>query len=194
MPVLPEALTVPIRIALLRSMVIAGRRVKGAEIRGLAEAVGGTDVRSVIATGNLLFRSRKAPATLERELEAACAAFYGKATEMVVKTAEQWRSLMEANPFPAESSRKPSHVLAWAMRDPLPDSGLEQLRRRASAKEKVARTAQGDIYMWFGGDDPDSSKLPAGFGLDALGAVGTNRNWNTMLKITAVLDEMESKR
>ena len=183
----------PIRIALLRSMVVNGRRVKGAEIRGLAEAVGGTDVRSVIATGNLLFRSRKAPETLERELEAACAALYGKPTEMVVKTAEQWRSLMDANPFPADTARKPTHVLAWAMRSPLPDSGLDQLRRRASAEEKVVRTKAGDIYMWFGGDDPDASKLPAGFGLKALGAVGTNRNWNTMLKITAVLEQMETK-
>ena len=183
----------PVRIALLRSILINGRRVKGEEARGLAEAVGGIDVRSVIATGNLLFRSRKAPATLERELEAACADLYGKPTEMVVKTAEQWRALMKANPFPGESARKPSHVLAWAMREPLPDSGLEQLCRRASADERVERTAQGDLYMWFGGPDPDASKLPAGFGLKSLGAVGTNRNWNTMLKITAVLDQMESK-
>lgn len=31
-----------------------------------------------------------------------------------------------------------------------------------------------------------------GFGLKSLGAVGTNRNWNTARKITAALDEMES--
>lgn len=181
----------PVHVALLRSVVINGRRVKGEKARSLAEAAGATDVRSVGATGNLLFRSRKAPARLERELEAACAKLYGKPTEMVVKTAPQWRALMAANPFPAESARKPSHVLVWAMREPLPDAGLDQLRRRASAGEKVERTAQGDLYMWFGGDDPDASKLPAGFGLKALGAVGTNRNWNTATKITAVLDEME---
>lgn len=183
----------PVHIALLRSVVIGGRRVKGAEARGLAETAGATDVRSVGATGNLLFRSRKAPATLQRELEAACADLYGRPTEMVVKTAAEWRALMAANPFPAESARKPSHVLVWAMRDPLPDSGLAQLRRRASAEERVERTAQGDLYMWFGGADPNASKLPAGFGLKSLGAVGTNRNWNTATKITAMLDGMEAR-
>lgn len=183
----------PIRIALLRSVVINGRRVKGEEARGLAEAVGGTDVRSVIATGNLLFRSRKSPATLARELEAACAALYGQPTEMIVKTADQWRALMQANPFAERSKASPARVLVWAMRDPLPDSGLDQLRRRAAADEAVERTRSGDIYMWFGGDDPNASKLPAGFGLKALGAVGTNRNWNTALKITAALDEMEAR-
>lgn len=182
----------PLHIALLRSIAIDGRRVKGEEARGLAEAVGGTDVRSVIATGNLLFRSRKAPETLERELEAACARLYGKPTEFIVKTAAEWRALVRANPFPEESDKAPARVLAWAMRKPLPDSGLDQLRRRASADEKVERTKAGDLYIWFGGADISASKLPAGFGLKSLGAVGTNRNWNTMLKITAVLDEMES--
>jgi len=181
-----------IHIALLRSMVVNGHRVKGEEIRDLATAVGATDVRSVGATGNLLFRSRKAPARLERELEAACADLYGKPTEVVVKTAAKWRALLKANPFPDHAAAAPARLLVWAMRDPLPDAGLEQLRRRASAEEAVVRTASGDIYMWFGGDDPDTSKLPAGFGLKSLGAVGTNRNWNTVTKITALLEEMEA--
>ena len=183
----------PIRIALLRSMVIGKRRVSGADVRALAAAAGGTEARSVIATGNVVFRSRKAPATLEREMEKACAAEFGKATEIVVRTAESWRALLAANPFPHQTDTAPARVLVWAMRDPLPDSGLDQLRRRASADEKVVRTAQGDIYMWFGGDI-DASKLPAGFGLKSLGVVGTNRNWNTVLRITAVLDEMEAAR
>ncbi|MEJ6789115.1 DUF1697 domain-containing protein [Brevundimonas sp. BR2-1] len=182
----------PIRIALLRSVVINGRRVKGEEARGLAAVVGGTDVRSVGATGNLLFRSRKSPATLERELEAACAALYGRPTEMIVKTAGQWRALMKVNPFAERSETSPARVLVWAMRHPLPDSGLAQLRRRAAADEAVERTQSGDIYMWFGGADPNASKLPAGFALKSLGAVGTNRNWNTAQKITAALDEMEA--
>ena len=182
----------PIRIALLRSMVIGKRRVSGADVRALAEAAGGTDARSVIATGNVVFRSRKAPATLAREMETACAAAFGKPTEIVVKTADEWRALLAANPFSKQAGTAPARVLVWAMRQPLPDSGLDQLLRRVSADEKVVRTASGDIYMWFGGADIDASRLPAGFGLKALGAVGTNRNWNTVMKITTVLDDMEA--
>jgi uncharacterized protein (DUF1697 family) len=184
----------PVRIALLRSIVIGDRRVKGAEARALAEAVGGADVRSVIATGNLLFRSRKSPRTLERELEKACEAAFGRATEMVVKTADEWRALMAANPFPREAEADPRRVLVWAMREPLPDSGLAQLRRRAGPDEAIERTRDGDFYCWFGGEDVNASRIPAGFGLKALGAVGTNRLWTTAVKITAVLDEMESNR
>jgi uncharacterized protein (DUF1697 family) len=100
-----------LRIALMRSIVINGQRVKMADARALVEQVGGSDVRSVMATGNLLFRSSKAPRDLERELEAAVAAFYGRSTEMVVKTAEQWRALLAVNPFPDEAATAPSRLL-----------------------------------------------------------------------------------
>ena len=182
----------PLRVALLRSMVINGHRIRMADVRGFAEQAGGRDVRSIIATGNLVFRSRKAPRTLEHELEAACQAFYGKPTEVVVKTAEEWRALIAANPFETEAEQAPARLLVWAMRDPLPDTGLAQLLRRAQGDEKIQRTGAGDIYMWFGHDSLRDSKLPGGFGLDSLGAVGTNRNWNTAMKISAVLDEMDA--
>jgi len=173
-------------------MVIAGRRIRGEEIRAMAERAGGTDVRSVIATGNLVFRSRKGAAALERALEKACAEEYGKATEIVVKTGAAWRALLAANPFPKEAAEAPSRLLVWAMREPLPDSGLEQLRRRAVEPEKVERVASGDFYCWFGAGDISRSKLTAGFGLKQLGAVGTNRNWSSAQKILAALDALEA--
>jgi uncharacterized protein (DUF1697 family) len=180
----------PLRIALMRSIVINGQRVKMADARALVERVGGMQVQSVIATGNLLFRSNKAPRVLEQELEAECQAFYGQATEMVVKTAEQWRSLIAANPFPDEAARAPSRLLVWAMRDPIPDSGIAQLRRRAVGDERVERTPEGDFYVWFGEAPISGSRMASGFGLKSLGAVGTNRNWNTAIKIARALDTM----
>ncbi len=180
----------PLKVALMRSIVINGQRVKMADARMLTERIGGTAVQSVIATGNLLFRSEKAPRVIERELEAECEAFYGRATEIVVKTAEQWRSLLAANPFPGEAARTPSRLLVWAMRDPVPDSGIEQLRRRAAGGERIERTREGDFYVWFGETPISESRMASGFGLKALGAVGTNRNWNTATRIARTLDTM----
>lgn len=183
----------PLRVALMRSIVINGQRVKMADARALVQRVGGTEVQSVIATGNLLFRSAKSPRVLEQELEDECRAFYGRATEMVVKTAEQWRSLLAANPFPDEAVQAPSRLLVWAMREPIPDSGTEQLRARAVGDERVERTPDGDLYIWFGKSSISGSKMASGFGLKVLGAVGTNRNWNTATKIARALDAMEGK-
>ena len=182
--------SLPTHIALLRSMVINRQRLTSAKARRMAEMVGATDIVTVGATGNLVFRSRKAPARLEAELEAACVEVYGRATEVVVKSGEAWRALVAANPFPQEAERAPARLLVWAMRSPLPDAGLAQLVARARGEERVVRTASGDIYMWFGEGLIHESKLTAGFGLKALGAVGTNRNWNTVGKITAALDKL----
>jgi uncharacterized protein (DUF1697 family) len=179
-----------LKVALMRSIVINGQRVKMADARALAERVGGTQVQSVIATGNLLFRSDKAPRVLERELEAECEGFYGRSTEMVVKTAEQWRSLLAANPFPDEATRAPSRLLVWAMRDPVPDAGIAQLRLRAVGDERVERTPEGDFFVWFGDAPITGSRMASGFGLKALGAVGTNRNWNTAVRIARALHAM----
>jgi len=108
-----------------------------------------------------------------------------------VKTPQEWRATLAANPFRKEAAAAPSRLLVWAMRSPLPDSGLHQLRRRARGEERIERVATGDFYIWFGEGNISASKLTSGFALKALGAVGTNRNWSTCMKISAVLDEME---
>ncbi|QNA83423.1 DUF1697 domain-containing protein [Sphingomonas sp. So64.6b] len=180
----------PIKIALFRSMVIGDRRLTREALLRIAEAVGGADARTVIATGNLLFRSHKSVDRLTRELESACAEEYGRATEVIVKTAAQWRTLIAGNPFKAEAEATPSRVIAWAMRDPLPDHGLDQLHRRMQGVERVERSASGDFYCWFGNGEIAGSKLIGGFGLKSLGAVGTNRNWGTVMKIEAAIGQM----
>jgi uncharacterized protein (DUF1697 family) len=180
----------PLRVALLRSMVVNGQRINAQTTAALAEAVGGEDVRTAGSTGNLVFRSAKSPATLTRELEAACEKSFGKPTEIIVKTERQWRALVRANPFRREAEETPNRVLAWVMRSPVPAKGLAQLRARADASEIIKRTRSGDFYIFFGRPNRDDTKLVAGFGLKSLGAVGTNRTWTTMTRITAVLDEL----
>lgn len=174
----------PIRIALLRSMVVNGRRVTGADVRALAEAAGGEDARSVLATGNVVFRSAKSAAVLTKAMEAACEARFGRATEIIVKTEAQWRAVTTANPFKRQAEATPSRVLLWVMRSPVTAAGLAQLRRRADESEKIRRVIGGNFYIFFGRPNRDDTKMAAGFGLKALGAVGTNRTWTTVAKIT----------
>jgi uncharacterized protein (DUF1697 family) len=180
----------PIRIALLRSMVVNGHRVTGADVRALGESAGGTDVRSIAATGNLVFHSAKSPAVLTRALEAACEKRFGKPTEIIVKTGRQWRALVAANPFKRHAKETPNRVLAWIMRSPVTTKGLTQLRRRATSKELIRRVTGGNFYIFFGNPNRDDTKIPAGFGLKALGAVGTNRTWTTVMAITKAMEEM----
>ncbi len=56
--------------------------------------------------------------------------------------------------------------------------------------ERVERTAERDFYALFGEAPIPGSRMTSGFGLKALGAVGTNRNWNTAITIARALDTM----
>jgi uncharacterized protein (DUF1697 family) len=183
----------PKRIALLRSMVVNGHRVTGDDVRKLAEAAGGTDARSVQATGNVVFWSAMSTAALTKALEAASARRFGKPTEIIVKTEAQWRALTTANPFKRQATDTPGRVLLWVMRSPVTAPGLAQLRRRADPSEKIRRVVSGNFYIYFGRPNRDDTKLAAGFSLKALGAIGTNRTWTTVSKINAVVEEMKSK-
>ncbi len=182
----------PIRIALLRSMVIDGHRVTAADMRALVKAVGGEDARPVLATGNVVFRSAKSVGALTKALEAACETRLGKATEIIVKTEAQWRTLTAANPFKRQAKATPGRVLLWVMRSPVTAAGLAQLRRRADASETIRRVVGGNFYIFFGRPNRDDTKIAAGFGLKALGAVGTNRTWTTVAKITDAIAELKA--
>lgn len=178
------------KIALLRSVVINRQRVKMKDLREIASRATGAETHSVISTGNLIFYSELDSALLEKLIETGLREFYGGSTDVIVRTVNQWRKLLESNPYQIEALDLPSRLLVWIMRTPIPESGIIQLRSRAHGNELIGRTDEGDFYVWFGETPIEDSKIPAGFGLKYLGAIGTNRNWNTAKRITLALDKM----
>lgn len=87
-----------LEVVVLRSVVLGAHHLKMADSVRLIKQTGATDVASVRAAGNLVFRSRKSPPALVAALEAGCERLYGKPTEVVAKTAAEWRALMGGSP------------------------------------------------------------------------------------------------
>ncbi len=112
------AAAAPIHIALLRAVNVAGHQAVGmAGLRDLLARLGFTDVRSLLASGNLVFRggTAKGPA-LERLLEAEAAKRLKLATDFFVRSAAEWSSVIAQNPFPAEAERDPGHLLVMCLK------------------------------------------------------------------------------
>ncbi|HEY0086783.1 MAG TPA: DUF1697 domain-containing protein, partial [Allosphingosinicella sp.] len=66
------------KVALLRGINVGGnRKVPMAELREVAEGLGLTRVRTLIASGNLVFVGKGTPDSLEAKLEAAIEARFG---------------------------------------------------------------------------------------------------------------------
>ena len=88
-------------VALLHSIVLgAGKRLIMADLRALAEELGFTDCRTLVATGNLVFRAEAAPVReIEDRLERAFEDRFGKHVDILVRSGGDWLKLAADNPF-----------------------------------------------------------------------------------------------
>ena len=111
-------------IALLRAVNVGGHgAVAMAALRALATELGLEDARTLLQSGNLVFRSGACPDTLERLLETEAAKRLDVRTDFFVRTAMEWGAIVEANPFRDEAKRDPSHLVLMALKEaPAADS------------------------------------------------------------------------
>src|SRR5262245_66142866 len=100
-------------VALLRAVNVAGHnRVPMAGLRALAERLGMKEVRTLLQSGNLVFRRGGADAKrIERLLEKETKKALGVETNFFVRTAAEWSDVVAANPFTAEAKSDPGHLL-----------------------------------------------------------------------------------
>jgi uncharacterized protein (DUF1697 family) len=170
-------------IALLRAVNLAGaNRVPMPELRATVEGLGFQAVRTLLASGNVVFAGRPQPdQTLESKLAAALKKRLGVATDFFVRTAREWKGIVDANPFPDEASDDPAHLLVLFMRDAPGAKRLAGLQAAIKGREQV-RGAGRHAYLVYP-DGIGRSKLTMAVIEKALETRGTARNWNTVLKL-----------
>jgi uncharacterized protein (DUF1697 family) len=169
-------------VALLRGINVGGgRKVPMAELRAVAEGLGLHRVRTLIASGNLMFESDEAPAALEAKLEAAVERHFGFPVDIMVRTAAQWSAYVAANPFPQEAEAAPKFLLLFAGKQGAGEATTAFLAARTVPGEKFA--AQGDAVWIHFGDGSGRSKLGSG----PKPGLWTGRNWRTVLAIEEML-------
>jgi uncharacterized protein (DUF1697 family) len=173
-------------IALLRAVNLAGHnRVGMAELRSLVTTLGYSDGRTLLQSGNLVFRAgRRSSAVLERQLEVESRARLGFATDFFVRTAQEWAAVVERNPFPAEARRDPSHLLLFCLKDAPAPPRVEELQAAIVGREVVR--AEGRHAWIVYPDGIGRSRLTNAVIERTLGTRGTGRNWNTVLKLLAL--------
>lgn len=172
-------------VGLLRAINVGGRNMLAmADLRELMTRVGFRDVTTVLQSGNVVFRgSPKAPMKLERLLERELHTRLGLTVEVHVRTADEWRAVVEANPFRAEATSDPGHLLVTCFRAPLDKANVKALQAAVPGREALSADGR-HLYMVF----PDGVGNSKAVGLieRKLGARGTARNWNTVLKLAAL--------
>lgn len=176
----------PTRIALLRAVNVGGRTpVAMADLRALLAALGFEDVRTVLQSGNLVFGAAGAdPGALEARLERELAARLGVTTDVLVRTAAQWRALVAANPFAAEARRDPGRLVAVVLKAAPRAKAAAALRAAIVGRERVEVRGR-EAYVVYP-DGQGRSKLTLPLIEKHVGCRATARNWNTVLKLAAL--------
>jgi uncharacterized protein (DUF1697 family) len=174
-------------IALLRAVNVGGTgKLRMADLKAAAEAMGLTDVKTLLQSGNLVFTADNA-ADLESRTEAELAKRFGLKSAVIVRTAAEWERLVDANPFPDEARRDPSHMVVMPLKSK-PKAGAEDALQAAIKGRETARVIGDCAYLVY----PDSigdSKLTIALIEKALDATGTARNWNTTTKLLAMVKD-----
>jgi uncharacterized protein (DUF1697 family) len=163
-------------VALLRAVNVAGTgKLPMAELKAMGEACGFTNVRTYIASGNLLFESALREADIKAALEARLAAYAGKQVPVLVRTVAELAAIVAANPFPdAHGSR---HMVDFYDQPPAPDL-IE--RCRDIVGERLALGVR-ELHVDYGeGIRFTKLKIPGK-------EDRTGRNMNTVTKLAQLL-------
>jgi len=173
------------RIAFLRGINIGPRqRVSMPELRALIEGLGYTDVQTLVQSGNVVFTSRAAPATLEAKLEQEIEQQLGVDPKVVVRTRDELAAAIEANPFDVPANPKDLHVTFLSGE---PDAAAVEKLEEADLGPDRLEFAGREIYVLYA-DGMGRSELAKQLGRAKLGVAATDRNWNTVTKLLETAD------
>tara|TARA_R110002153_G_scaffold20690_6_gene69976 strand:- start:657 stop:1232 length:576 start_codon:yes stop_codon:yes gene_type:complete len=157
-------------IALLRAVNVGGTgKLPMGELVAMCEALGYGQVKTWIASGNVVFTSDQDAAAVKAGLEAALLAWAGKPVAVMVRTADEMRAVLAANPFPDQPGNRTVAIFL----DGAPGE-LDGLRHRA---DEEIRPGVREIYVHYpGGMGQSKLVIPAA-------KAGTARNMNTVAKL-----------
>ena len=177
--------------ALLRGINVGGSNViKMADLRGSFTRLGLGDVATLIASGNVVFRTALPRETLEQTIEAALSKQYAYESRIVLRTLEELASLVAAAPkrWGTDARRKynvlflrPAVDSADVLDGLSPKAGIEQVVWRPGAllwsalTREVTRTSMAKLSS-----KPLYQEL-------------TVRNWNTTQKLLALMKTVDAE-
>ncbi len=167
-------------VALLRAVNVGGTgKLPMTELKAMCEAAGLDQVRTYIASGNVVFSSDKSEAAVRAAIETPLEAYAGKRVGVLVRSAAEIAEILARNPF----GEKPGNrVVALFVDEPLPADALDAAK---NVKDEEMRLGERAIYVFYGDGMADSRLIiPAA-------KAGTARNMNPVAKLAEMAAALE---
>lgn len=176
--------------ALLRAVNVGGTGIiKMAELKALCERIGFGDVSTLLQSGNVVFTSRAKATTVAETLAGAIEASRGFRPEVIVRTTGELVDVIARNPFPDAAKTEPNRLLvSFLAGSPVKDA-VDRLAAVKVVKEKLHLSGS-ELYVHYADGGMGTSKVGNAVLERALGVPATARNWNTVTKLSAMLEGM----
>ncbi len=156
-------------VALLRAVNVGGTgKLPMTELKAMCEELGFASVRTYIASGNIVFASRKSETAIKTALAKRLEAYAGKPVGVLVRSAAEMAQVLSDNPFPAA---RPNRTMAVFLDRAPPQDTLAGVR---GLRDEEIRLGRREIYIHYGAG-MGTSKLVIAAAKD-----GTARNMNTI--------------
>lgn len=159
-------------VALLRAVNVGGTgKLPMVELRALCATAGFHEVRTYIASGNVVLRSAWPEQKVKAALEDVLAQYAGKQVGVMVRSALEMADVIAANPFPHASPNR--CIVVFLDQAPTADT----LERVSHQRGEEIELGNREIYVHYGAGMADSKLVVHA------ARTGTGRNLNTVHKL-----------
>ncbi len=183
-----------VTIAMLRGVNVGGHnKIKMEALRDLCGSLQMHGARTLIQSGNVVFRTDETDASnVGNRFEDAIEKNFGFRPAVILRTRSELIEVLARNPFAARDNIEPSRLLiSFLEHDPSPEI-CDQVRAKNVAPEELHITGR-EMYTYFP-NGMARPKIPMAAIEKALKVPVTARNWNTVMKLAAMAEELEESR
>lgn len=186
------AMAMPVWISMLRGVNVGGHnRITMQVLRELCVPLKLEDARTYVQSGNLIFRSKeKSAALLGHKLQNAIEKEFSFRPDVILRTADEVREAIAANPFAKRTNVEPSKLLLTFLAADASKDAPATLQKFKDYPEEIHLKGR-ELYIYFP-NGAGSSKLPWSSVERLLKTTGTARNWNTLTRMLEIAEELEA--
>jgi len=166
--------------AFLRGVNVGGVNLKMAEVASALTAAGFVNVRTILASGNVLLESSAAVSAVRKKAEATLRDRFGYDAWVLAYDIDTVRAVVDAYPFEPEVDGYQSYVTFVTDKAVLDE--LAELGRRAGPGEKISR-GDGVVYWQVPKGATLDSTIGKTMGKPRYRASTTTRNLRTLAKV-----------
>lgn len=166
--------------AFLRGVNVNGTAMKMVEVCDVFKKAGMKDVSSVLATGNILFKSDEAPEILKQKLEKSLSEHFQYQAFLFLKNDEEVKRILENSPFVKDENL---HIYSFICNAGDENLLMEEFLKANHQEQEEAQLINGNFYWKIPKGNTLNSEFGKILGKKSFKNILTSRNINTIEKI-----------